>query len=302
MAEAVLTGKASLRSAGVRAGLSENAVGPRLARTQTLGAYANDDGRVTAAAVERAKYDHEAGSPRPAPASSHSRCGSSRAGPRPEEECSMTDKNLTHIYLLLDRSGSMQSIKTDTEGGFAAFVEEQSARPASAGSRWRSSTTDYDVVYTDRPIADVPALDLQPRGSTALLDAMGGSITDAGAKLAALAEDERPDTVIVAIMTDGYENASQEWTHPAIKSLVEQQTEQYGWQFLYMGADQDAIEVGASLGIKADHAVTLRPRQEPGGDGLASAKISHVRTSRAAGDAAAPMPAFTDEERRDLAE
>jgi hypothetical protein len=69
MAEAVLTGRASLRSAGVRAGLSENAVGPRLARTQTLGAYANDDGRVTAAAVERAKYDHEVGSPRPAPAS-----------------------------------------------------------------------------------------------------------------------------------------------------------------------------------------------------------------------------------------
>jgi hypothetical protein len=64
-----LTGKASLRSAGVRAGLSENAVGPRLARTQALGAYANDDGRVTAAAVERAKYDHEVGSPRPAPAS-----------------------------------------------------------------------------------------------------------------------------------------------------------------------------------------------------------------------------------------
>ena len=70
MAEAVLTGKASLRSAGAGAGLSENAVGPRLARTQTLGAYANDDGRVTAAAVERAKYDHESGSPRPAPAAS----------------------------------------------------------------------------------------------------------------------------------------------------------------------------------------------------------------------------------------
>jgi hypothetical protein len=69
MAQAVLAGRASLRSAGVRAGLSENAVGPRLARTRTLGAYANDDGRVTAAAVERAKYDHENGSPRPAPAS-----------------------------------------------------------------------------------------------------------------------------------------------------------------------------------------------------------------------------------------
>ena len=68
MAQAVLGGRASLRSAGARAGLSENAVGPRLARTRTLGAYANDEGRVTAAAVERAKYDHEVGSPRPAPA------------------------------------------------------------------------------------------------------------------------------------------------------------------------------------------------------------------------------------------
>ena len=69
MAQAVLAGKASLRSAGVRAGLSENAVGPRLARTRSLGAYANEQGRVTAAAVERARFDHEVGSPRPAPAS-----------------------------------------------------------------------------------------------------------------------------------------------------------------------------------------------------------------------------------------
>lgn len=68
MASAVLTGRASLRSAGLSAGLSENAVGPRLARTQTLGAYANEEGRVTAAAVERAKYDHESGALRPAPA------------------------------------------------------------------------------------------------------------------------------------------------------------------------------------------------------------------------------------------
>jgi hypothetical protein len=67
MAEALLQGKVSLRSAGAAAGLTENAVPPRLARTQTLGAYANDDGRVTAAAIERAKYDHESGTPKPAP-------------------------------------------------------------------------------------------------------------------------------------------------------------------------------------------------------------------------------------------
>ena len=94
------------------------------------------------------------------------------------------------------------------------------------------------------PVADVPPLNLQPRGSTALLDAMGRLITDTGRKLVALSENERPGNVIVAIMTDGMENASREWTHPAIKSLVEQQTKDYGWQFLYMGADQDAIEVG----------------------------------------------------------
>ncbi|HET9419823.1 MAG TPA: vWA domain-containing protein [Nocardioides sp.] len=212
----------------------------------------------------------------------------------------MTDPNLTHIYLLLDRSGSMQSIKTDTEGGFAAFVEEQKRTPGECRVTLAQFDNHYDVVYTDRPIADVPALDLQPRGSTALLDAMGRSITDAGTKLAALSEDQRPDTVIVAIMTDGHENASQEWTHPAIKALVEQQTEQYGWQFLYMGADQDAIEVGRNIGIKADHSVTYGRGKSQDVMTSASAKIAEYRTARAAGDLAAPMPAFTDEERRDL--
>jgi hypothetical protein len=212
----------------------------------------------------------------------------------------MTDKNLTHIYLLLDRSGSMQSIKTDTEGGFAAFVEEQKRTPGGCRVTLAQFDNHYDVVYADRPIADVPALDLQPRGSTALLDAMGKSITEAGTKLAALADDQRPDTVIVAIMTDGYENASQEWTHPAIKALVEQQTEQYGWQFLYMGADQDAIEVGRNIGIRPEHAVSYGRAKSQDVMTSASAKIAEYRTAKAGGDLAAPMPAFTDEERREL--
>jgi len=212
----------------------------------------------------------------------------------------MTDKNLTNIYLLLDRSGSMQSIKTDTEGGFAAFVEEQKRAPGECRVTLAQFDNHYDVVYADRPIAEVPALELQPRGSTALLDAMGKLITDAGAKLSALSDDKRPHTVIVAIMTDGHENASQEWTHPAIKALVEQQTGEYGWQFLYMGADQDAIEVGRNIGIGAAHSVTYGRGKSQDVMASASAKISQVRTSRAAGDTGAPMPAFTDEERRDL--
>ena len=212
----------------------------------------------------------------------------------------MTDQNLTHIYFLLDRSGSMQSIKSDTEGGFAAFVDEQRRTPGECRVTLAQFDNHYDVVYADRPIADVPALVLEPRGSTALLDAMGKLVTDSGARLAALAEDERPGTVIVAIMTDGHENASQEWTHPAIKALVEQQTTQWGWQFLYMGADQDAIEVGRNIGVAAANSVTYGRGKSRDVFANIAGKVSTVRNARAAGDAAAPMPAFTEEERRDL--
>ena len=213
----------------------------------------------------------------------------------------MTRSDLTHLYFLLDRSGSMQSIKADTEGGFAAFVEEQKRAPGECRVTLAQFDNDYDVVYAERALADVPALDLQPRGSTALLDAMGRAITDAGARLAALPEDQRPGTVIVAVMTDGMENASQEWTHPAIKALVTQQTDQWGWQFLYMGADQDAIEVGAQLGVDRAHSVTYGRRRSGAAMGAAAAKISKLRAARMVSPAA-PMEAFTEAERASLAE
>ena len=111
-------------------------------------------------------------------------------------------------------------------------------------------------MYADRPIADVPSLVLQPRGTTALLDSIGRLIGEAGQRLAALPEDRRPGTVVVGIMTDGMENASREWSHPRVKALIEQQTRDYQWQFLYLGADQDAIEVGASIGVSAANSVT----------------------------------------------
>jgi hypothetical protein len=213
----------------------------------------------------------------------------------------MTRADLTHLYFLLDRSGSMQSIKTDTEGGFAAFIEEQRSAAGECRVTLAQFDNEYDVVYTDRPIADVPALDLQPRGSTALLDAIGRTVSDAGKRLAAMPEDERPGTVIVAVMTDGMENASQEWTHPAIKALVEQQTRQYGWQFLYMGADQDAIEVGAGLGVAAANSVTYSRGKAREAMTASAAKVKGLREARLTMPAAA-MPAFTDEERAALSE
>lgn len=213
----------------------------------------------------------------------------------------MTDQSLTHLYFLLDRSGSMQSIKTDTEGGFAAFIEEQRATPGECRVTLAQFDDRYDVVYADRDVADVPPLDLKPRGSTALHDSMGRLITDAGAELAALPEERRPGTVIVAVMTDGLENASHEWNGPAIKALVEQQSTQWGWQFLYLGADQDAIEVGASLGVARDNSVTYGRGKSRDAMTVASSKVAGLRHARAA-DPAAPMPAFTAAEREDLAD
>jgi len=128
---------------------------------------------------------------------------------------------------------------------------------------------------------------------------MGRTITDAGTRLAALPEAERPGTVIVAVMTDGMENASREWTHPAIKALVTQQSEAYGWQFLYMGADQDAIEVGTRLGVDARYAVTYGRGRTKEALAGAAAKVSRLRQARVA-DPAAVMDAYTDAERSRL--
>jgi hypothetical protein len=213
----------------------------------------------------------------------------------------MTRSDLTHLYFLLDRSGSMQSIKSDIEGGFAAFVDEQRNGAGECRATLAQFDDVYEVVYADRPIADVPPLDLQPRNMTALHDAMGRLITDAGARLDALPEGQRPGTVIVAIMTDGLENASKEWTGASIKALVSQQSNAYNWTFMYMGADQDAVEVGASLGIAREHSVTFSRSMSRDAMGVAGSKISKLRAARISAPAA-PMEAFTDAERASLAE
>ena len=173
----------------------------------------------------------------------------------------MTDSALTHVYVLLDRSGSMSAIADDTVGGFAAFIREQQA----VAGRCRLSLAQFDDmyerVYASVDIQDVPALDLQPRGSTALHDAMVRLIGEAGAELAALPEDQRPGTVLVAVLTDGQENSSREATGDLVKALVQPAAGQWGWQFTYLGANQDAVLTAGGLGIRAEDALTLRRRE-----------------------------------------
>lgn len=212
----------------------------------------------------------------------------------------MTNPNLTHIYFLLDRSGSMETIRLDTEGGFNAFIREQQGTPGDCRVTLAQFDTEYEEVYRDRPVSDVPPLRLEPRGMTALLDSIGRLVGDAGSRLAALPEDERPGSVIVGIMTDGQENSSRELTHAHVKAMIERQTKEFGWQFLYMGADQDAIEVGASIGVPRDRAMTYSRGRVGAMMSATSANISAYRAARAAGrssEEAAQAIVFTEGQR-----
>ncbi|MBJ7341189.1 vWA domain-containing protein [Mycolicibacterium sp.] len=207
----------------------------------------------------------------------------------------MTDPQRTLIAVLLDRSGSMESIKSDTEGGFNAFIAEQAQQPGEARVTLAQFDTEYEVVYAHRPIAEVPRLELQPRSMTALNDALGRLITDVGAELAALPEAERPGQVIVLVMTDGLENSSVEWTHEAVRAAVKRQEREYAWDFVFLGANIDAVAVGQNLGFSPDKSLTYAASDQ----GVASAMASttaYVSRKRGA-PLAAPVAGFSDEDR-----
>jgi hypothetical protein len=213
----------------------------------------------------------------------------------------MANSNLTRLVFLLDRSGSMQTIKSDVIGGFHAFLAEQQAGDDQCAVTLAQFDDEYETVYQSVPLSQVPPLALAPRGRTALLDSMGKLITDTAAEIDALPEDEKPGTVVVAIMTDGLENASVEWRRPAIKALVEQQTNEHGWEFLYMGADQDAVEVGSGLGVKAEQSVTYARGKSREAFAAVSGNVRRYRGAKLI-DPAAAMPAFTEEQRSELAD
>jgi hypothetical protein len=195
----------------------------------------------------------------------------------------------------------MSAIADDTVGGFAAFIKEQ----RSVAGRCRLSLAQFDDtyerVYEARDIQDVPPLVLQPRGSTALHDAMVRLMGEAGAELAALPDHERPGTVLVAVLTDGHENASREANGAMVKAMVERQQAQWGWQFTYLGANQDAVLTARGLGIKAEDALTYTAGNVDEAFNAQSAKTRRLREARMSGatmEQASAMAAYTPDERR----
>lgn len=168
---------------------------------------------------------------------------------------------LTDITIILDRSGSMQSIASDTIGGVNKFLADQRALPGELNVTLVQfdDQDPFEVICKSTPVAQVKDLDkttFTPRGSTPLLDAIGHGINETGTRLSALPEADRPEHVIFVIMTDGHENASRKFDKNEVMQAITHQRDTYKWQFVFLGANQDAIATAASIGIGANAALT----------------------------------------------
>lgn len=160
---------------------------------------------------------------------------------------------ITEIAVILDRSGSMESIANDAIGGLNAFVDSQRRLPGEARMSLILFDDRYEVPIKSQPLAQVPLLTRQtlvPRGSTALLDAIGRTLKKMTESFAARPAAARPDTIIVAILTDGEENASRTFSQAHIADLIAEKRAQ-GWEFIFLAANQDAIASATRLSIPA---------------------------------------------------
>ncbi|MDO4632880.1 MAG: VWA domain-containing protein [Eubacteriales bacterium] len=167
-------------------------------------------------------------------------------------------KNLTEVVFILDRSGSMSGLEADTIGGFNSMLERQRK---GEGEVYISTVLFDDKVEVLHDRVDIskvePMNDSQyyVRGCTALLDALGGAIHHIGNVHKYAREEDRPEKTLFIITTDGMENASRHYTYDEVKRMTERQQERYGWEFLFLGANIDAISEAARFGIRSDRAV-----------------------------------------------
>ena len=166
--------------------------------------------------------------------------------------------NLTEIVFILDRSGSMKGLEADTIGGFNAMLERQKKAEGEVLLSTLLFSNETEVLHDRADIRRVEPLSFQDYrvgGSTALLDAIGGAIRHIGALHRRASEDGRPAHTLFVITTDGQENASRRYGYAELKRLIERQKERYGWEFLFLGANMDAVAAASRFGIDADRAV-----------------------------------------------
>ncbi len=169
----------------------------------------------------------------------------------------MPKKNLVEIVCVIDRSGSMADIRSDAVGGFNTFLETQKKLPGEAKMTLVLFNHNSEVLCSRADLRTVKPFTTEtymPDGTTALLDAVGRTIDDVGKALANTPEAERPGKVIFAILTDGLENASKDYTRPRIYEMIREQRAKYAWEFLFLAANQDAFAEAEKLCIDRNSA------------------------------------------------
>ena len=231
-------------------------------------------------------------------------------------------KGYTHIAVVLDSSGSMASILDDTIGGFNVFLKGQKEAegeatftlvefaPRSGG--WLQPGNLLDFGKTDGvninvkldffPVAAVPELTRKnyiPSGGTPLLDTIAETIKRTGKSLAGLPESLRPEKVLFVIITDGEENESRVYNHQRVMEMIQHQSIVYKWEFMYLGANQDAIQVGATFGINANRSMSYGVSADAIGStyGVLASKTMAFRSAGNAAEVQAALN-FTEEERK----
>ena len=167
-------------------------------------------------------------------------------------------KGLTEVVFILDRSGSMSGLEADTIGGFNSMIEKQQKEEGEALISTILFNDETEVLYDRVPIGKVePMNDKQyyVRGCTALLDAIGGAIHHIGNVHKYARDEDRPEKTLFIITTDGMENASVNYDYKKIKKMIERQKKKYHWEFIFLGANIDAVEVAGRFGVERSRAV-----------------------------------------------
>ena len=167
-------------------------------------------------------------------------------------------KGLTEIVFILDRSGSMSGLEQDTIGGFNSMIQKQRGEEGEALVSTVLFNNQSCVIHDRVKVQEIAAMTRNEYfvgGSTALLDAIGGAIHHIGNVHKYAREEDIPEHTLFVITTDGMENASHQYSSDEVKAMIQRQKEKYGWEFLFLGANIDAVETAASFGIGADRAV-----------------------------------------------
>lgn len=197
----------------------------------------------------------------------------------------------TELTLLIDKSGSMSSIKAGMEKTLNDFIAEQKKLPGECNVTLVEFDDKYDVIYQSKPLKDVKDIEINPRGGTALLDALGKTINTLEERLRNGTDEDTPDTIVLVCVSDGEENSSKEYAGPAIKKLIKDKTNIQGWKFVYFGTNQDAIATAAQYGFSKGSSMSFASSSA----GLvgASATMSRAVTSYRS----ATNYSFSDEDR-----